>query len=526
MFLQLLDGPQCRFNNKITSVVPGDFNGDAFMDVLVTLENSKNVLNAYIITGNGINLSCPQFDEWVIQDMQGEPLALDFNHDMIIDLFGLNKDGKRTFWKFTNRTNHTNPPQEIEMKGRFGNVGDLKIPHSHAIVDLNNDFLADLVVTCENGFEIWDGVSLNTSEFGFQFNTTVKIDEQVKIFGQAIFMDIELQGRLDQVVPVCFDTSCSNSTLLVSRGNHFVMLHIIFKGLSNDHWGFAVPDPDDMYGNTIPLRVGDYNLDGYPDILVTLQKDGGGKQTFLMENVKCERYCMGLSRTFEIKWNGLAPAGMGNIMGSFYDFYQDGILDVILTEKVGNQYRPRAFRNTLDYDANFVKVIVLTGLTNIKPPSTRTPLGRTKNYYGTNLPGPLIEYRTTNQDGTPLHGASPQLSQSAYMSLQLPYTVFGLGRTPNFVDSLTVGLVSKQKTWPQLIPNSQMIVVPSPLNRPDLWKAQLFVTPSKLILNSVIALGGVILAILLIILFLHFKEKRADRLEKQQQAHRFHFDAM
>ena len=33
-----------------------------------------------------------------------------------------------------------------------------------------------------------------------------------------------------------------------------------------------------------------------------------------------------------------------------------------------------------------------------------------------------------------------QLSQSAHFSLQLPYTIFGLGLTPNFVDKLDVGI--------------------------------------------------------------------------------------
>ena len=33
-----------------------------------------------------------------------------------------------------------------------------------------------------------------------------------------------------------------------------------------------------------------------------------------------------------------------------------------------------------------------------------------------------------------------QLSQSAYFALQCPYTVFGLGRTPNFVDDLAAGM--------------------------------------------------------------------------------------
>ena len=39
-----------------------------------------------------------------------------------------------------------------------------------------------------------------------------------------------------------------------------------------------------------------------------------------------------------------------------------------------------------------------------------------------------------------LHCTAVQLSQSAYFALQCPYTVFGLGRTPNFVDELAVGM--------------------------------------------------------------------------------------
>lgn len=145
---------------------------------------------------------------------------------------------------------------------------------------------------------------------------------------------------------------------------------------------------------------------------------------------------------------------------------------------------------------------------------------------GTNLPGPRIEYNTTTQDGDPQHGASAQLPQSAYFALHLPYTTFGLGRTPNFVDSLTVGLSNHSRTWTQLIPNSQMIVVPWPIDETDKWKAQLFVTPSKLILMSVVALGGICLVILLLILILYAKEKREDRIQRSLEAHRFHFDAM
>ena len=36
--------------------------------------------------------------------------------------------------------------------------------------------------------------------------------------------------------------------------------------------------------------------------------------------------------------------------------------------------------------------------------------------------------------------SASQLSQSAYLPLQLPYSVFGLGQTPNFIDKLEVGI--------------------------------------------------------------------------------------
>jgi integrin alpha FG-GAP repeat containing protein 1 len=104
--------------------------------------------------------------------------------------------------------------------------------------------------------------------------------------------------------------------------------------------------------------------------------------------------------------------------------------------------------------------------------------------------------------------------------------MFGLGRTPNFVDTLMVGIAGKSKAWTQIIPNSQMVVIPSPLNQTSKWRAQLFITPSKMILLSVVALTGTCGLIIAIIGALYWKERREDRIEKLQEAHRFHFDAM
>ena len=111
--------------------------------------------------------------------------------------------------------------------------------------------------------------------------------------------------------------------------------------------------------------------------------------------------------------------------------------------------------------------------------------------------------------------SATQLPLSAHFALQLPYTLFGLGRSPNFVDKVEVGIpqstgkvcsyvqsatvhkyihtnahlltrlqlltnsidevvklisvhfqVDRIHSWPSLIPNSQVIVIPFPPDKP------------------------------------------------------------
>ena len=126
---------------------------------------------------------------------------------------------------------------------------------------------------------------------------------------------------------------------------------------------------------------------------------------------------------------------------------------------------------------------------------------------------------------------APQLCQSAHFALQLPYTVFGLGQTPNFVDTLTVGVPSNKKSvrhrsWTQIIPNSQLVVLPSPPDQPNHWTLQLYLTPSRKILATGIVLLSTCLACALVVLVLHLLERREDKMEKQQASQKFHFDAM
>lgn len=95
--------------------------------------------------------------------------------------------------------------------------------------------------------------------------------------------------------------------------------------------------------------------------------------------------------------------------------------------------------------------------------------------YGLNYPGVLVRMETTSYEFQKVVLYATQLSQSSHMSLQLPYTVFGLGATPNFVEELKVGFLALTETydikgigkeWRQIIPNSQLVINPYPRNHP------------------------------------------------------------
>ena len=71
-----------------------------------------------------------------------------------------------------------------------------------------------------------------------------------------------------------------------------------------------------------------------------------------------------------------------------------------------------------------------------------------------------------------------------------------------------------------------MYVIPYPPLNPSRWEAKLYITPSRGILLTGISLVGTCILCVVIIVLLHWRERRLDRKEKMQEANRFHFDAM
>lgn len=140
---------KCKFNkHQITSVVPGDFNGDALMDLLVTVKNittsgglinwfktseQNNDLDVHILWGGLSVLACPNEDKPLFTIVD-QPLVINYDTNMIVDLFGVKKMAngttQRMFWLFNSTGNFTEMPMENHESE------PIRIPQSHGFVDI------------------------------------------------------------------------------------------------------------------------------------------------------------------------------------------------------------------------------------------------------------------------------------------------------------------------------------------------------------------------------------------------------
>lgn len=346
-------GPSCTYKNLIIrNVAPGDFDGNGAMDVMIVSYNVtiSRFYQVFILWGNlkKMTLDCGSEDTPLLS-LSGQPLVMDYNGDMIPDLFGEDENKNRTFWVFGPKQE---PPQAVLMKK--GKLTNLTLPSSNAFIDLNHDLAADLWVTAKGQYEVW--VKSGNS---FEQNVTTKPPNVTVMTGQTSFADVNLDGDVEALVPVCKDSSCSQSAVYIySYGpDKWIELNVNFKDPSDNIWRYPNQSlPDYRYTETITWRVGDYNLDGYPDFLVTLINSDNKPRVILMENVKCEEACNTYPRKFVPKWNLFEDFG-DTVLGTFCDFQEDGTLDVLLVRKDSDgKYQLAVYKDPNEYDAVFVKV--------------------------------------------------------------------------------------------------------------------------------------------------------------------------
>ncbi|XP_046842112.1 T-cell immunomodulatory protein-like [Xenia sp. Carnegie-2017] len=513
---------------SITNVIPGDFNGDGHLDALVSYINESSTY-VKLYKGKQIGFYDPVYIPDALRD---QPAIVDFDGDLRPDLLA-NKviDGKRYWWQYNAKKNSFISRRFPSKENKT--LLQLSIPQSSAFLDLNGDYTPDMLITTNNSttgqiqYEVW----LNKEgTMKFDGQKSYSQPDDVSVVGQSTFADIDSDGRTEHILPVCVSNDCSKvKSRVYSRFTKKWITILPSDENQNYKWKFSIKRTME-HVPLMTLRIGDYNIDGYPDAAMVMEinedNDNGYKRkVILLDNVKCKgNGCYNGRFNMVIRRSALSTI-KNPIFVTFFDLYDNGMLDVfVVSSNDTGSYQTHGIKNSVYSDTCFLKVMVVGGSCYSNCPSGVKP-------YGVNQAGPFVKYVTTGLHGDTKQASATQLSQAAYFALQLPYTIFGLGRTPNFVEELTVGLPQSSskrrvRTWPSIIPNSQVIIIPHPPNDPNGWISLLLITPSKLVLMT----GGALLATCVfigaLIGILHWQEKKEDRREKQEAAHKFHFDAM
>ncbi|KAH6578731.1 hypothetical protein BASA50_008422 [Batrachochytrium salamandrivorans] len=558
----------------------GDFNYDGMLDfILFGQENPLNKddtsLHFELFLGNGKKNATEVESSKSISE-PSHPFIIDYDGDMRPSLIGHvhSQPDILSVWTF-NSTNNIFDVRKTNFSQSTSNNGHhchLPHPHSSAFIDLDGDCLADVFLMCDDGsgnlsYQIW----VNSKKNGFQFARAGGIPKGA---GQISFADMDADGTMDMVFPVCNKgQSCTinvayNHQMGLCRGSlvdrcrdlHNLCVadeyfNFTFDTSSPRYTSMSISDifpSDDIYVNDLtfkgtmpnPLRIGDYNNDGYPDILLmTVSTAESSKVSArLLRSVPCGERCSHDSstagaRTFVSVYEGVGafknyPEMM--ISGlTFMDINEDGTLDIFMTARklnMGMQTLP--LLNNYYNDAFFLKAIVLNGVCNEWCPEP-VPFPNPKPY-GVNYAGGTFKYTVIDTMGQRRATQIAQLPQSAYMSLQTPYALFGLGRTNNYIEDLFIGVSRRAKehvgAYQGLIPNSQLVIIPYESDGggqgPADWKLELYMNPSSSSAGLMAVLCGAITMLCILIWGLDWAEKREDELERKRKLHAINFDAL
>ncbi|KAI2810627.1 T-cell immunomodulatory protein [Blomia tropicalis] len=515
---------KCVFNHSeesITAIIPGDFNGDAMMDVMtITQIGDSNQLNVWIFKGDRISLDCDTSNKKpLITNAKSQPLVLDFNGDMIIDFLVETETCSRELWMYVNK-------QFVfecrdDLKPPIGN-GAMLNPNSNAFVNLQNckdgtiDLNTDIFISGQQGMEYW------FNDRGFSqtnFKTIRYPDQERYIIGQSSFADFNIDGCIEHIIVVC-----------EKRNRAYCEPNILWYNYVNNEWT-SISDLSDATNQTtlyfepirttfgvelpISVRVGDVDGDGFLDLITVMRSVNDVKtRAVILQNVKDHKNELG--RKFKLFWVSDALISDNIELVSFLDVLENGKLDLIMTTRnASNHYNVIWMRNIFMESSCFLKVLVTTGLCLGPCPNDKVP-------YGTNYAGPFVCYETFDIDGHLIKGCSTQLSQSSYFALQMPYSVFGLGEAPNFVENVIASVPSgdvasvRKSKWTQIVPDAQIVLIPYPPNETIYWICKLFYTPSSIVFSTLATLAVLCGVLIIIILILHRKEVMEDISENEE----------
>lgn len=493
----------CYSLEKIVSLIPGDFHGNTWMDLAVVTKVDDDY-KVYLVRGNQTNFSC----HTLAQDQckftsKIQPLMLDIDGDMISDLLS-EHGGQRKVWLGSANASLS---KSIKFPG-----DETLSDRANAFIDLSSDGVADIILHTPQGIEYW--FANNDNAYGdVSPSIVIPYPNEGEIIGESTFVDIDSDHTIEHILPVIRN---GNSQILMLNKNSrvsWVPLRIIPQENSSFSLNFTKVITKNGIELPIMLRAGDFDSDGYQDFLAAM-KDTDSNEIKSVHLMNQE----GSNGLREFRMVLLNPAANITI-ASLLDVKEDGKLDMIYSHMNGTKLTIDLVRNP-EEDTNFLKILVASSNCPMNKCWKEEWVGqRYKVNYGTNQPGPFIQYFLQDAAGNDRKSCGGQLAQSSHFSLQTPYVTFGLGRQANYIRKINVTLPfnggKRSHEIEEVVPDAQIILIPNPYDNPNQWKIKLFIYPSDIIYKTLYTLLGMCVGLVLVILFLQRREQLADTAENK-----------
>ena len=402
-------------NQDLVGLIPGDFHGNAMMDVvLVSRYYEASYYSLRLLRGNTTNFECSQVNAPPFAEVNTQPLMLDFNGDMISDLMADDRNGQRSVWLGSangtfEKIDFYSPTENVSMVEfpsnsiAYSNFSDtifkqpITDPNANAFIDLNQDGVADIFVDGKEFMEYW--YADDEREYGRLPPRLITRPSGYDIIGQSAFFDVSGDDQIEHLLPVCTKEKCSILALVWYEANSTGLLYDWVTVGDNfkfvDNSTFMKFTPVHYKKNlTLPitLRHGDLNGDGYEDIVTIMTAPSGGDRVVLLENVPSSDNVV--KRAFQMF--AKQPNIVQPIVATFFDIKEDSKLDILASTRPGivNASQGPAIEarlNTQMFDANFIKILVASGRC---PEDQCYKEGWVEQQYrvnyGTNQPGPFI----------------------------------------------------------------------------------------------------------------------------------------
>ncbi|KAF9484939.1 hypothetical protein BDN70DRAFT_824769 [Pholiota conissans] len=573
---------------KVYNVVPGDFTHSGKLDLLVMSqsdESGEQDLRLYpSLVGDGFDTENPLN---LPPSTLSQPIPLDIDGDMKIDLLGITPDSSHSstspyqVWQNVWNASSSNPKlfnlEDAPFKGRQCAIAN---PHSNAVIDLDGDCLADVFLLCDEGhgrksFQIW----INNKDDGFVLSQQGSLPPDTQAIS---FADIDRDGTIDLIFPTCYRVSASgvgtNCHINIAYNQQLPLCASstdsgIKKGIrvcrrpedlciSDPNFKFNLTDSPDndafvrfplesLFPQTpallvrdstfspflpTPIRLGDANLDGFPDLLL-ITVSGKTQTPSLVFSVPCDKDVAGCPKgTSDRRGWSVATKGTKVLEDvkdaralTFLDLDEDGTLDIMVQRSgADGQGNVLFVQNNFYYDAFFLKAIVLNGACNNGWCYNANGSER-YHPFGVSYSGATYKYTVLDTAGHRSAAQVGQLPQTSYQSLQTPYSFFGLGRTNNYIENLFVGTTIHAEqhyiNMEGVIPNSKVVILPS-ADEGGEWKRELFLRPGEWIPWVTVTVMATMILLAIIVLVLHLNEKREDEQERRRASHHINFDAL